>query len=233
MRVGIRKVGLDVIDRRAVHQICARDDQNVTEAILMLHAFELHAGKADGVRPERRARRKNAHALVAAKARRAHRRRPCIAHGGRELPDKPQVRKTLDAAQRVGIAVLRLEDDLRAKRGDEAALARDAEFFRKVRVDSGNDFHCIVHRMLLSPHRCGGDRGTCAAGKQRRRRCTNATPIFFPWKENGRRPSKRKAFALAVSILKNCTRCAIGCSVHGFAMNPYRLVTTLNRALLS
>ena len=25
---------------------------------------------------------------------------------------------------------------------------------------------------------------------------------------------------LAVSILKNCTRCAIGCSVHGFAMNP-------------
>ena len=186
----------------------------------MLHAFELHAGKADGVRPERRARRKNAHALVAAKARRAHRRRPCIAHGGRELPDKPQVRKTLDAAQRVGIAVLRLEDDLRAKRGDEAALARDAEFFRKVRVDSGNDFHCMFHRVLLSPHRCGEDRGTCAAGKPRRRRCTNATPIFFPWKENGRRPSKRKAFALAVSILKNCMRCAFGCGVHGFAMNP-------------
>ena len=29
----------------------------------------------------------------------------------------------------------------------------------------------------------------------------NATPIFFPEKENGRRPSKRKAFRLAVSIL--------------------------------
>ena len=39
-----------------------------------------------------------------------------------------------------------------------------------------------------------------AEGKQRRRRCTNATPIFFPEKENGRRPSKRKAFRLAVSI---------------------------------
>ena len=48
----------------------------------------------------------------------------------------------------------------------------------------------------------------------------DATPIFFPEKENGRRPSKRKAFALAVSILKNCMRCAIGCGVHGFAMNP-------------
>ena len=29
----------------------------------------------------------------------------------------------------------------------------------------------------------------------------DATPIFFPEKENGRRPSKRKAFRLAVSIL--------------------------------
>ena len=28
----------------------------------------------------------------------------------------------------------------------------------------------------------------------------DATPIFFPEKENGRRPSKRKAFRLAVSI---------------------------------
>ena len=37
------------------------------------------------------------------KARRAHRRRPCVAHGGRELPDEPQVRKALDAAQRVGM----------------------------------------------------------------------------------------------------------------------------------
>ena len=26
---------------------------------------------------------------------------------------------------------------------------------------------------------------------------------------------------LAVSILKNCSACGIGCSVHGFAMNPY------------
>ena len=40
-----------------------------------------------------------------------------------------------------------------------------------------------------------------AEGTQRQRRCTNATPIFFPEKENGRRPSKRKAFRLAVSIL--------------------------------
>ena len=33
--------------------------------------------------------------------------------------------------------------------------------------------------------------------------------------------------------LKNCTRCAIGCGVHGFAMNLLRIVTDINRALLS
>jgi len=47
-----------------------------------------------------------------------------------------------------------------------------------------------------------GGRALRARGKQRRRRCTNATPIFLPEKENGRRPSKRKAFRLAVSGLK-------------------------------
>ena len=47
-----------------------------------------------------------------------------------------------------------------------------------------------------------GGRALRARGKQRRRRCTNAPPIFFPEKENGRRPSKRKAFRLAVSGLK-------------------------------
>ena len=38
---------------------------------------------------------------------------------------------------------------------------------------------------------------------------------------------------LAVSILKNCSACGIGCSVHGFAMNLLRVVTDCNRALLS
>ena len=37
---------------------------------------------------------------------------------------------------------------------------------------------------------------------------------------------------LAVFILKNCTRCAIGHGVHGFAMNLLRVVTGRSRALL-
>ena len=59
---------------------------------------------------------------------------------------------------------------------------------------------------FLYPQR--GGRALRARGKQRRRRCTNATPIFFPEKENGRRPSKRKAFRLAVSGLNDL--CASG-----------------------
>ena len=37
---------------------------------------------------------------------------------------------------------------------------------------------------------------------------------------------------LAVLGLKSCTRCAIGCGVHGFAMSLLRIVTAHNRALL-
>ena len=33
--------------------------------------------------------------------------------------------------------------------------------------------------------------------------------------------------------LPDCTRCAIGCGVHGFAMNLLQVVTDINRALLS
>ena len=56
-----------------------------------------------------------------------------------------------------------------------------------------------------------------AEGKQRRRRCTNATPIFFPEKENGRRPSKRKAFRLAVSDLNDSYAFGMGMPARGVA----------------
>ena len=54
--------------------------------------------------------------------------------------------------------------------------------------------------LFYTPQR--GGRALRARGKQRRRRCTNATPIFFPEKENGRRPSKRKAFPIASEQLE-------------------------------
>ena len=62
-----------------------------------------------------------------------------------------------------------------------------------------------------------------AEGTQRQRHCTNATPIFFPEKENGRRPSKRKAFPIASEQLEElqclpialpiARRCRVGIAI--------------------
>ena len=62
-----------------------------------------------------------------------------------------------------------------------------------------------------------GGRALRARGKQCRRRCTNATPIFFPEKENGRRPSKRKVFRLAVSGLNDLCASGMQLPAHGEA----------------
>ena len=43
--------------------------------------------------------------------------------------------------------------------------------------------------------------------------------LFFKKRYPSLTPSQRK-FALRVCSLNGCTRCAIGCGVHGFAMNP-------------
>ncbi len=44
--------------------------------------------------------------------------------------------------------------------------------------------------------------------------------LFFKKRYPSLTPSQRK-FALRACSLKSCTRCAIRCGVHGFAMNPY------------
>ena len=44
-------------------------------------------------------------------------------------------------------------------------------------------------------------------------------PFSFPRKKTGVARPKERRFTLAVCGLKSCTRCAIGCGVHGFAMN--------------
>ena len=61
----------------------------------------------------------------------------------------------------------------------------------------------------------------------------DATPIFFPEKENGRRPSKRKAFYIGsldleeLHALRNRVRCT------WLRHESLRFVTSCNRALLS
>ena len=59
-----------------------------------------------------------------------------------------------------------------------------------------------------------------------------AKGVFSFAKENTPFLSPRERLTLRDWRLKNCTRCAIGCGVHGFAMSLLRVVTDSNRALL-
>ena len=115
MAVCIRKIRLDVIDRRAVHQIGARDIQDRAVLRMKVGLDKLHAGKPQRVRPERRTRSEHAHARLAAQLRRQHCRRPACARDLIKLPDEPQMRKIRNAAQTVRIAVRQLEHDRRDK----------------------------------------------------------------------------------------------------------------------
>ena len=56
-------------------------------------------------------------------------------------------------------------------------------------------------------------RGNCSAASAAR----DATPIFFPVKENGRRPSKRKAFPIAGEQLEELQCLPIALPARGVA----------------
>ena len=143
--VHIGQIRLDVEDRRAVQKVRAADDQ-----LAVFDARQLHAGKPQRVRAVGAAGRKDAAALVAAQARRAHGGPPAFARGilcrhGGKLPDQPQPVIPLDADQRVRVTVFRLKHDARRQLRHQPALPRDAEFIRKIRADMRNRMNCVLH----------------------------------------------------------------------------------------
>ena len=64
---------------------------------------------------------------------------------------------------------------------------------------------------MVSLHRAGRERAILFL----RKRIAPLSP-----QEKGTRGLPPRPRTLAVSILKSCSACAIGCGVHGFAMNP-------------
>ena len=138
--VGIRQIGLDIVNRRSVHQIRAADDEHRPLRGVQPHFLKRHGRQPDGIGAKRRPRGEHTHARVAAQPRRAHRRRPSLPLAGGKAPDQPQMRKALDAAQRVRVLIGLFEHDFRARFRHDAALAGNAEFLRKVAADSGDDF---------------------------------------------------------------------------------------------
>ena len=174
MAVGERDIGLDVVDGRTVAQVGA---ENVDDGAFFrqLDTLELDAGEADGIRPERTARRKDAYTLRAAQTRRSHRARPVVVSSalvlGRgiacdirrcsarrpilEPPDQPQVGEGIEP-RNGGIArELGLEDDPPLEMGRQKAVARNAELLRQVGMDMRDRFHgqhCNVNRGRTPVH---------------------------------------------------------------------------------
>ena len=65
MRVCVSQIGLDVKNRRAVHQVGTNDMQHRPVGCVQLYPVELYGGQPDCIRPEGRARSKHANAAVA------------------------------------------------------------------------------------------------------------------------------------------------------------------------
>ena len=144
MAVGIGNIGLDVKNRRPVHEVCPCDVEHRPARISEINALEPHARQADGVRPERGARGEHAHAHIAAQSRRSHGRRPGSINVFGKLPDQPDVRVAVQPPHSLTAAEFRLKDDLGLQAFDDAALTWDAEFGGKITVDVCDRSHSSI-----------------------------------------------------------------------------------------
>ena len=137
--VGVGDIGLDVIDGGAVHQVSPAHQQDGAHLRAHLDAFQLHAGKAQGVGPEGGPGGEHAHAGIAAQTRRPNGGGPAVPHRAGELPHQPDVAEILQPAHGVGAAVFRGKDHLAPQAVHQPALARDAELGGEGGADMGDD----------------------------------------------------------------------------------------------
>ena len=149
-RMGIhaRQIGLDIIDRRSVHQISAGNDEDEAVAAVRHDAVQPDARQADRIRPKRGTRREYAHTNVAAQARGTDSGLPVIRFFASlrmtvfgKAPDEPDMGEAVEAAECLRNAIRRLKNNLRLQRRRQAALSRQAELRRKIIPDTGDDFH--------------------------------------------------------------------------------------------
>ena len=153
MTVRIGDVRLDVVDGRAVHQVCSPHEKHRADIRAVLDALQPHAGQAQRVGTEGRPGGKHAHAGVAAQPGRTHGGRPTVPHRAGELPHQPDVAEIFQPPQGIRIAVFRGKDDLAPQAVHQPALARNAELGGKSRMDvrddfQGHSFWCLHGELL-------------------------------------------------------------------------------------
>ena len=128
MAVGVRKIGLDIINGGLVCKVGARNVENGAILRLQVYPYKIYAGKPDRIRAERRARCENAHARFTAELRGCDGGRKFPVFNAIEVPDEPEVAPAVDAAQEIRVPVGWLEDDFGNQGAGQTGLARDAEF---------------------------------------------------------------------------------------------------------
>ena len=89
-------------------------------------------------------------------------------------------------------------------------------------------FWKILCAVLL---RCKVSRGTCAARKQRQRRCTGQRGYSLSQKRISPLEPQEKDFVLSDCGLKNCTRCAIRCLLDDVSKRFDFLLSSLSLCL--
>ena len=144
--VGVGDVRLYVVYRCAVHEVGSRNAQDCPQPLALFNAQQLHAAQPKRVRTEGGARRKYSEPRVPAEPRRAHRRRPVLAHVLGKLPYQPQMAEVLYPAQSLVIAVFCLENYKALKLAHYPGLPGYAELRRKIAPYPGDSFQCVsVH----------------------------------------------------------------------------------------
>ena len=140
MCIGIGNIGLDVVNRRSVHQVGPEHMDDRSLRSVKFHLFYTYARKAKTVGTERRTRGKHPYPLVATQPRRTYRQPlltprasfivPRSSHLGK-LPYQPQIVKGIEPMEGFCPTVFGGKDNPSGERRSEATLPRNAEFRRQ------------------------------------------------------------------------------------------------------
>ena len=139
--VGIGNIGFDIDDGSAIEQVDGPQLQPEFAA-LATHPVQFDHREAERIGAKGGTGSKDPDPLVAAQARRAHRRIPPLLHGLVKDEAEPQMGELLDAAQHVRLIVGGAQLEAGTGRFDQAGLARNGELLLVGRADNpeGVDF---------------------------------------------------------------------------------------------
>ena len=149
MTVRKRDIGLDIKDRRPVHQIRPKHGKHRPLLFRKLHALQPDTGQADAVRAKGRTGGKHPQPRIPSQPGRPHRGLPALPFIFRKFPQKPDMAELLQPPDRIRIPEFRLKNDPSLQILHQSALPGDPEFFREIRMDMRDRLN-LIHLFFRS-----------------------------------------------------------------------------------